>query len=62
MVKDTGSSYQLLRHWQSCVSGEQATVDTCRLLRNNGEVLSREGNSDAVLSSSTKKAFRSGEL
>ena len=56
------SSYQLLRHWQSHASGKQATVDTCWLLRDNDRVLSRKGDSDAILSSSSEKAFRSGGL
>ena len=56
------SSYQLLRHWQSCVSSKQVGVDTCQLLRDNGRVLSRKGDSGIVLSSSSKKASRSRRL
>ena len=44
------------------MSGERATVDTCRLLWDNGGVSFRKGDSDAVLSSSSEKASRSREL
>ena len=57
-----GSSYQLLRYWWSHLSGEWATVDTCRLLWDNSGVSSRKGDSDTVLSSSSEKASRSREL
>ena len=41
MAKGMGSSYQLLRHWQSRVSGKQVDVNTCQL--DDGGVSSREG-------------------
>ena len=57
-----GSSYQSLRHWQSHVSGKQASVDICQLSRDDGRVSSRKGDSGTVLSSSNKKASRSRRL
>ena len=57
-----GFSYQLLRHWQSRASSKWATVDTCQLLKDDGKVSSRKGDSGTVLSSSSKKGPRSGGL
>ena len=57
-----GSSYQLLRHWCSHASSKQATVNTCQILRDNGKVSSRKGDSGIVLSSSSEKTSRSREL
>ena len=62
VAKGSGSSYQPLRYWWSCVSGKQATVNTCQLLRDNNWVLSRKGDSGTVLSSASKKASRSDKL
>ena len=62
MVKGMGSSYQPLGHCQSHVSGEQATVDTCRLPRDDDRVSSRKGDSGRVPSSVSKMASRSGGL
>ena len=62
MAKGTGSSYQLLRHWQSCVSSEQADVNTCQLGRDNDRVSSKEEGNGEVLPKSRKKASRSKEL
>ena len=44
------------------MSDKQASVDTCRLPRNNDRVLSRKGDSGAVLSSASKEASKSKEL
>ena len=62
MAKSSGSSYQPLGHCQSHVSGEQATVDTCRLPRDDDRVSSRKGDSGIILSSASKRAFRSDKL
>ena len=62
MAKGLGSSYQPLGHWWSHVSDEWANVDACWLLRDDDEVSSRKGDSGAVLSSMSKKAFRSEKL
>ena len=51
-----------LGHWQNCASNEQASINTCRLLRDDDKVSSRKGDSGAVLSSTSKKAFRSKRL
>ena len=44
------------------MSSEQASVNTCQLLRDNGRVSSRKGDNGAVLSSLSKKACRSRRL
>ena len=56
-----GSSYQLLEALVELCE-QQAMVDTCRLLRDDGRVSSRKEDSGTVLSSSSKKASRSGGL
>ena len=61
--KVLGSSYQPCRHWQSCVSSEQASVNTCQSLRDNGGVSSeKKGDGGTVPSSASEMASRSGEL
>ena len=40
------------------MSSEQASVDSCQLLRDNGRISSGKGDSDAVLSSSSEKTSR----
>ena len=62
MAKSMGSSYQLLGHWQNHVSSKQAMVDTCRLVKDNGGVLSKEEGSGTVLPKLSKKASRSDRL
>ena len=57
-----GFSYQLLRHWWSRASSEQAKVDTCQLIRVDGRVSFKEEGSGAVLPKLSKKASRSDEL
>ena len=44
------------------MSGKQASVNTCQLLRNNGGVLSRQGDSGGALSSLSEMASRSRRL
>ena len=63
MVKGSGSSYQLLKHWWSHASSEQASVNTCQSLRDDGRVSSeRKEDSGAVLSSTSEMASRSRGL
>ena len=62
VAKDMSSSYQLLRHWQSHVSGKQAKVNTCRLERDDGRVSSKEEGSGGVLPKLSGEASRSKGL
>ena len=59
MAKGMDSSYQLLRHWQSCVSSEQAKVNACQLEKDNGGVSYKKEDSGGVLSKLSGEAFGS---
>ena len=59
MAKGLDSSYQLLWHWWSYVSSEQATVDSGQLSRGDGRVLPKMRGSGTVLPSVSEKASRS---
>ena len=57
-----GSSYQLLRHWQSCVCGKQADVNIYQLEKDDGGVSSKEEGNGGVLPKSREKASKSKGL
>ena len=59
VAKGSGSSYQPLGYWWSCMSGKQAKVDTCQLEGDGGEVSSKREGSGGVLPKLSGEASRS---